>query len=84
MNRCIETHRERFGVEPICRTLQVAPSSYWASAAGHLQRGGSVTKRSSWNCSRRMPNTSGCTVHASSGGNCSARKLGLRAARLSG
>jgi putative transposase len=27
----IETHRERFGVEPICRVLQVAPSSYYAA-----------------------------------------------------
>ena len=26
MTRFIETHRERFGVEPICRELQVAPS----------------------------------------------------------
>ena len=30
MTRFIETHRERFGVEPICRELQVAPSSYYA------------------------------------------------------
>ena len=26
----IDTHRERFGVEPICRTLQFAPSTYWS------------------------------------------------------
>ena len=26
----IDTHRERFGVEPICRMLQFAPSTYWA------------------------------------------------------
>ena len=31
MTRFIETHRERFGVEPICRELQVAPSSYYAA-----------------------------------------------------
>jgi Transposase and inactivated derivatives len=31
MTRCIEAHRERFGVEPICRTLQAAPSSYYAA-----------------------------------------------------
>jgi putative transposase len=31
MTSYIETHRERFGVEPICRTLQVAPSSYYAA-----------------------------------------------------
>ena len=27
----IEAHRGRFGVEPICRVLQVAPSSYYAA-----------------------------------------------------
>jgi putative transposase len=29
--RFIETHRERFGVEPICTTLQFAPSTYYAA-----------------------------------------------------
>jgi putative transposase len=27
----IDHHRERFGVEPICQTLQVAPSTYYAA-----------------------------------------------------
>jgi putative transposase len=31
MTRYIDTHRDRFGVEPICRTLQVAPSGYYAA-----------------------------------------------------
>ncbi len=31
MTRFIETHRDRFGVEPICREPQVAPSSYYAA-----------------------------------------------------
>ena len=31
MSAFIETHRERFGVEPICRVLAVAPSSYYAA-----------------------------------------------------
>jgi putative transposase len=26
----IDEHRDRFGVEPICRALQIAPSTYWA------------------------------------------------------
>jgi len=30
VTRYIDAHRDRFGVEPICRTLQVAPSSYYA------------------------------------------------------
>jgi putative transposase len=27
----IDTHRNRFGVEPICTTLQFAPSTYWSA-----------------------------------------------------
>jgi putative transposase len=30
MTRYIDAHRDRFGVEPICRVLQVAPSTYYA------------------------------------------------------
>ena len=29
----IDAYRDRFGVEPICRTLQVAPASYYAAKA---------------------------------------------------
>ena len=29
----ISQHRERFGVEPICETLQVAPATYYAAVA---------------------------------------------------
>ncbi len=31
MTRYIEAHRATFGVEPICRTLAIAPSSYYAA-----------------------------------------------------
>jgi putative transposase len=31
MTRFIDTHREEFGVEPICTILQVAPSTYYAA-----------------------------------------------------
>jgi putative transposase len=31
MVRFIDAHRERWGVEPICRALQVAPSTYYAA-----------------------------------------------------
>jgi putative transposase len=30
MSAFIDTHRDRFGVEPVCRELQIAPSSYYA------------------------------------------------------
>ncbi len=29
----VDEHRERFGVEPICKAMQVAPSAYWREAA---------------------------------------------------
>jgi putative transposase len=29
----VDYHRERFGVEPICKVMQVAPSAYWREAA---------------------------------------------------
>src|SRR5690606_41797467 len=31
MSRFIDSHRDRFGVEPICQVLQVAPSTYYAA-----------------------------------------------------
>jgi putative transposase len=31
MTRFVDAHRDRFGVEPICRLLQFAPSSYYAA-----------------------------------------------------
>jgi putative transposase len=33
MSAYIDQHKERFGVEPICRTLGIAPSSYYARRA---------------------------------------------------
>jgi putative transposase len=33
MSRFIDAHRERFGVEPICSVLEVAPSTYYARRA---------------------------------------------------
>jgi transposase InsO family protein len=33
MTAFVDQHRERLGVEPICKALQVAPSAYWREAA---------------------------------------------------
>lgn len=41
MYECIDQHRLEFGVEPICRVLQIAPSAYRAHAAAQRD----VTKR---------------------------------------
>ena len=34
MSRYIEEHRGRFGVEPICRVLEVSASAYYERAKG--------------------------------------------------
>jgi putative transposase len=34
----IDAHRERFGVEPICRTLDVSASAYYHRASGQRSR----------------------------------------------
>src|SRR4051794_24661399 len=36
MSAFIDEHREVFGVEPICRVLQVAPSTYYAVKAREI------------------------------------------------
>ena len=33
MNAYIDQHLETYGVEPICKVLQIAPSCYWRHAA---------------------------------------------------
>jgi putative transposase len=33
VTRFIDAHRDRFGVQPICRTLQVAPSTYYTASS---------------------------------------------------
>ena len=33
MKPFVEQHGDRFGVEPICKALQIAPSGYWREAA---------------------------------------------------
>ena len=38
MSRFIDQHRARFGVEPICRTLEVSASAYYQRASGERSR----------------------------------------------
>ena len=33
MRAFVDRHRDQFGVEPICKVLQIAPSGYWRDAA---------------------------------------------------
>jgi hypothetical protein len=32
MTRYIDAHKAQYGVEPICRVLEIAPSTYYAAA----------------------------------------------------
>ena len=40
MRAFVDQHRETFGVEPLCKVLQVAPSGYrrYAAQSGGIQR----------------------------------------------
>ena len=38
MTRFVEEHRDRFGVEPICTVLEIAPSTYYAARDRELSR----------------------------------------------
>ena len=31
----VDAYRDRFGVEPICRVVQLAPSTCWSAKRGH-------------------------------------------------
>jgi putative transposase len=33
MTRYIDAHKAQYGVEPICRTLEIAPSTYYAAVS---------------------------------------------------
>jgi putative transposase len=58
--RFIEAHKERWGIEPICRALQVAPSTYYAATArapsARAVRDGELKAaiRRAWEANRRV------------------------------
>ena len=41
--RFIDENRDELGVEPICRTLQVAPSTYYGPSPGRPRPGACTT-----------------------------------------
>ena len=45
MSAFIDAHRERFGVELICRTIGVSASAYYARATGRRSRRAVVDER---------------------------------------
>ena len=67
MVRYIDAHRDRFGVEPICAVLPIAPSTYYEQKArerepngGHL--GLDVTRRCATRSSVFGRRTTRCTA----------------------
>jgi len=85
----VDAHRATYGVEPICRTLAIAPSGYFAhrAAAADPTRRAARTQRDAqlaprlrqlWHDERRVYG-----ARASSGGPCSAWASPWRAARWS-
>jgi putative transposase len=84
MTRYIDAHRTRFGIEPICRTLQVAPSTYYAAR----QRSSSARCRRDAELTTQLRQVHAahfaCTACASSGGNCSEKARRSLGAQWSG
>ncbi len=75
MKAYIDQHREVYGVEPICKVLQVAPSAYRRHAAGPcVIRHGAATAPGATSSSSPMScgfgrRTTGPTAPTRSGGN---------------
>ena len=68
----IDAHRERFGVEPICRVLEMPTSSYYAAKQRRPRPGRGATS-SSRSRSSGSRTTTGSTAPARSGGSCTGR-----------
>jgi len=65
--------RDRFGVEPICRTLAIAPSSYYAARSRPPSARALADAELSVDVARGTARSSGCMARASCGGSCDAR-----------
>jgi transposase-like protein len=74
----IDDHRGAYGVEPICKVLPIAPSTYRAHAASGLippnyRRARSRMRSAESRSGVSSRRTSTSTAYARSGGNCAAR-----------
>jgi putative transposase len=45
MKSFVDEHRDTLGVEPICKVLQIAPSTYYAAKSGPPSAGLAATRR---------------------------------------
>jgi transposase len=60
----VAQQRERFGVEPICRALQIAPSACWRAAARAKAPNGAVRVSAAMGSLRRTSSACGGTTWA--------------------
>ena len=67
----IDTHREVYGVEPICAVLPIAPSTYYAHQAGVRD----PARRSARGCRDAMLSTEIARLHAANFGVYGVRKV---------
>ena len=84
MTRIIDAHRERFGVEPICRELQVAPSTYYAARCQKPSARRVRDEALKLRLSRSTTSTSRPTAPGRCGGSSGARTSRSRVAPWSG
>ena len=71
--RYIDAHKAEFGVEPICRVLQVAPSTYYAAKSRPPSARAVATSAWARRSSGSTTRTTGSTGSARSGASCSGR-----------
>lgn len=82
----IDDHREAHGIEPICKVLPIAPSTYHDHVAKRIDPS-RLSARAKWDEAlkdevRRVFEASASTAFARSGGSCNARASTSPAARL--
>ncbi len=87
MTQFIDAHKDAFGVEPICRALAVAPSTYYAVKARQRYPSARALRDAELlvEIGRVYEKTrAGCTARGRCGGSCAGTASRRRAARWSG
>jgi transposase-like protein len=72
VTKYIDQGRDRYGVEPICRTSAVAPSSYYAARSRPPSPASCATSSCARRSSSSIATTSACRTRASCGARCAA------------
>jgi putative transposase len=83
MTAYIDENKERFGVEPICAHLPIAPSTYYEARRKPASARAIRDEELKMKIARVHKDTSASTGPARSGGSCTARAPGWLGARWS-